>query len=487
MTTAAPNSTGTHSALPGPTTIVVLLVLVTTKFFASSIDFLMRGDATTYATYVLIGKWDDLTLHMGYYAAIAALHHTIGAAFGIPIHEMLAYANVVFGALTTGVVFLLAEALLRSRLLAVITAVYFAIGGRVIMNATSSEIYMLQTLAVTGSMLLYVRERPLVAGLVAGFGLLVSPLSAFAYLFFPAWELTRPNGRNWRAFGLLLAGGTVVYLPYLAMWWQELFWGRRGLLKVSEVTPIDLREMLANAVKYQIKHYSALLLFLPAGLAVWRSHTRLLWLTAAVAVPHLYIVAKLTEEDNTFLLNTDAFFCLWLAIGTGVLWRKRPWKMLAPLPAAAHLALYIVAGVLFSGQTNRAYAADMRRVADMYLKGKNAVMVTDWDVTISLTHFGRDSAVSIPEADPLFRQMYDLDTDVGPWPSLGNTEIYLMDPWAPSPLNKLLRSEATLAELRRESSVLGKAKRRLGLECTELDRPTHVLYRCQKVRRGTRG
>lgn len=487
MTTVAINSASSRPSLSGSTAIVVVLVILTSVLFAASIDFLMRGDATTYATYALIGKWDDLTLHMGYYATIAVLHHTIGAVLGIPIHEMLAYANVAFGALATGVVFLLAEALLGSRLVAVITAVYFAIGGRVIMNATSSEIYMLQTLVVTSSMLLYVHERPFVAGLMAGFGLLVSPLSAFAYLFFPAWELTRPNGRNWQTFGLLVAGGTLVYLPYLLMWWQELFWGRRGLLSIREVTPIDLREMLANSVKYQIKHFSALLLLLPVGIAAWRSYTRLLWLTAAVAVPHLYIVSKLTEEDNTFLLNTDAFFCLWLAIGTGVLWSKRPWKMLALVPAVAHLTLYIVAGVLFSGQTNRVYATDMRQVADAYLKGKNAVMVTDWDVTISLTHFGRDSAVSIPEEDPLFRQMYDLDTRVGPWPSLENTEIYLLDPWAPSPLNKLLRSEATLAELRRESSVLGKAQRRLGLECTELDRPTHVLYRCQKVRRGTRG
>lgn len=467
--------------------VAAVLTLVSGVVFALNVDFLMRGDATTYATYVLIGKYDDLTLHVGYYGVIAALHHTIGRLLSIPIHELLAFANVAFGALTTAVVFLLAETLTKSRALGIIASVYFAICGRVIMNATSSEIYILQTLLVAGSMLLYVRDRAFLAGLAAGLALLVSPLSAFAFLFFPVWELTKPAGRSWRAFGLAMAGGALLYVPYLAFWWEELLWGRRGLLRVTEEIPIDVRSLLANAPKYQVKHFTSMLVLLPLGLAAWRSHSRLLWLSLSVSIPHIYLVTKLIGEDNTFLLNTDPFFCMWLAIGTAELLRSAHWRFAAPLPFAGHVALYAIAGVLFAGQSNRSYAENMRWVAATYLKGRNSVMVSDWDVSISLTHFGRDSAVTIPEEDPLFRQMYDLDSDVGPWPSLEGTEIYLLDPWAPSPVNRLLRSESGLAELHREHSLVAKARRRLGLGCVELARPTHTLYRCERIARGVRG
>lgn len=449
-------------------------------WFALNVDFLMRGDATTYANYALLGKFDDITLHNGYYFVVYALQHWLAGPLGVPVHETMAWLNVLCGAAATVLVLLFTEALVGDRRLGVLAALLFVLSGRVLMNATSSEIYMLQTVCVLASMLAYVKNRFVLAGVAAGCSLLVSPLSAFAFLFFPVWEATRGEKIRWKAFALFVAAGTVVYLPYLVTCWRELFWGRRGLLVVREAAKLDLSLLAVNIFKYQFKHYTLLwVLLLPALLQVSR-YRRVAWLTLAVAVPHGYIVAKLTGEDHTFLLNVDPFIVLWMAIGAGVLLERRRLHWLVPIPFLVQLYLYVHSGMLFSGEHNEEYAAEMRGIAEQYIKGKPAVLISDWDVGIAMAHFGSDSITSIPEEDPVYLQMYDFTDDGKIRPSLDGVTIYLLDPWSPSPINRLLRSDAALQQLRETMSIKVQAEQKLGLVCTELARGTHVLYRCER-------
>ncbi|MBX9855558.1 MAG: hypothetical protein K2Y26_08525 [Gemmatimonadaceae bacterium] len=449
-------------------------------WFALNVDFLMRGDATTYANYALLGKFDDITLHNGYYFVVYALQHWLAGPLGVPVHETMAWLNVLCGAMATVLVLLFTEALVGDRRLGVLAALLFVLSGRVLMNATSSEIYMLQTVCVLASMLAYVKNRFVLAGVAAGCSLLVSPLSAFAFLFFPVWEATRGEKIRWKAFALFVAAGTVVYLPYLVTCWRELFWGRRGLLVVREAAKLDLPLLAVNIFKYQFKHYTLLwVLLLPALFHVSR-HKRLAWLTLAVAIPHGYIVAKLTTEDHTFLLNVDPFIVMWMAIGLGALLSLKAWRWVAPLPLVVHLLLYVKSGMLFSGEYNKGYAAEMRGIAEQYIKGKPAVLISDWDVGIAMAHFGSDSITSIPEEDPVYRQMYDFTDDEKVRPSLDGVTIYLLDPWSPSPINRILRSRAALEQLRATMSIRAQAEQKLGLVCTELARGTHVLYRCER-------
>lgn len=461
--------------------VAMALAVLSLLFFAVNVDFLMRGDATTYATYVLLGKFDDITLHNGYYFIIYALHHGIAAPLGVPVHETMALVNVLCGAVATALVYLLVERLVGQRAVAIMAAVLYAISGRVLMNATSSEIYMMQTVFVLLAMWWYAGEQAFAAGLAAGASLLVSPLSAFAFLFFPVWELTQPEGVRWRAFGRFVLGGTLVYMPYLVTCWRELFWGRRGLLVIRNVSLINVELLAVNTPKYLFKHYTALLLLLIPATLELRTNRRFFWLTLATVLPHAYIVAKLTSEDHTFLLNADPFLCAWMALGAAALFTHRHLRWLAPLPVVVHLLLFVKSGAIFSGQHHRGYADELRQTARTYLVGKPAVMITDWDVSIAMTHFGRDSVVSIPERDPLFAHMYDLTARDGPRPSLAGQQLYLMETWSPSGLNRLLRSPESLDALRRTLSVRAVAERRLGLRCSELSRRIHVLYRCEKV------
>jgi hypothetical protein len=455
------------------------IAIAAAVFFGLNIDFLMRGDASTYANYVLISKFDDLTLHIGYYGLLYIVDRLLGRPLGVPLHEMLAWVNVICGALALAVSYLLARRLFGIRTVALVVVLVLLWSGRVISNATSSEIYMLQMLLVLLAMLAFVSDRPASAGLFAGLALLVSPLSAYAFLFFPVYEITRPREhRSWRPLAWMLAAGTLVYGPYLLAFGHELFWGRRGLLVISDVSRMRPAEGLRNLMLYQFKHYTAMLLFLVPATFAFRKHWRFLLLSLSVAVPHLHIILKLTSENNVFILNTDFFFASWLALGFYTLWTNARWKWLGLVPVAAHVILMLASQSVFSGRHNETYAAELRAVAKQHLVGRSAVMVTDWDVIMSTTYFGRDTATALLEDEPLSRQLYDVDKPPTGQPPLDGVEIILLDPWSAGSLRTFLSREEAVTALWQQAAVVNKARRSLGLECTEIERGTHILYRC---------
>jgi len=449
--------------------------------YALNVDFLMRGDASMYADYVLLGKFDELTLHVGYYALVWAADRALGAPLGVPVHETMVWLDVIAGALTIGIAHRLAAHLFGRRAEAVATAVLLALCGRVIMNATTSEIYMVQTTLVLASFLLFVEERVATAGVAAGAALLVSPLSALCFLFFPVFDYERAGRVRLAVWLRLAAGALVVYLPFLAVAGRELFWGRRGLLTMNQGLPSSPATMLANFPRFQFKHYTSLLLLLLPALLVVRAHRRLLAVTLAVVLPHLYVIARLTEEDMVFVLTTDFFFACWLAAGWRVLAQRAATRIVAVLLVAGHVASYVGSGALFHFEPHRGYAAELRDIAREHLVGRDAVMISDWDVGMSLTFFGRPSVTTTIERDPLYRQQFDLTEEYADRSLLEAAELYLLDPWSPSPLNRWFRSEAQLAQLAEERSIAKRAERELGLSCRLQRRGTHPLYRCHRA------
>jgi len=460
---------------------VILVAIVGFAFFALNIDFQLSGDAAMYADFVLLRKFDELTLHIGYYAVLFVAHRALGAVFGIPIQEAAAWLNVFVGSLALAVVYLLGCHFLGRRGDGLLCVAVFALSGRVLNNATSSEIYMLQTLLVLTSFYLFVREWPTAAGLVAGMALLVSPLSAFAYLFFPVLEYQRAGRIRLGVALRLVAAGALVYLPYLAIFWRELLYGTRGLLIIHDEVPFDPQETLHAFIKYQFKAYTLLLLLLvPAAFAA-RRHWRFLLLSLAVAVPHLYIILKLTGEDHVFILNTDFFFACWLVIGWRELARFAVGRWVAPLPLASHAALLLAAGTIFRFQSHRAFGQEMRTIAQTYLVGRDAVMITDWTTAVDLTFYGRQKPTTVVADEPLHKQMYDIDNPRFMDPRiLEAREMYLVESWEPQPLNVFLRPKAWLRTQREQNAILSRAQRMLDLRCEPVEDSTRRVYRCTR-------
>jgi hypothetical protein len=463
----------------------ILVVAAGLLFFGLNVDFIIRGDASMYADYALLGKFDELTIHAGYYWLVFALDRTLGRAFGIPIHELTVWINVVCGGLSLGVMYLLARHFLESARDAILCVVIVALCGRFTLSATSSEIYLPQLLLVMSSFLLFVRERIISAGIAGAAALFISPLSVFAYLFFPVYDYQRA-GRVRLDVLLKLAGSALlIYAPFLLLNWNELLWGRRGLLGIGTMLRPAPTEMLTSFVLFQFKNYTFLLLLLVPALLAARRHLRFLAVTLAVALPHLLIVLKLTSEDNVFLLNTDFFFACWLVLGWRYLERFTAGKWLAPVPLAAHVLTLLLSGSIMQFQSHREFAGEMRGIVRDHIAGRDAALISDWDGVISATFFGREAAVSTIERDPLFRQMYDITRpDKRDSALVHSAELFLLDPWGPGPLKKLFASDESIAEDRQVFSIVAQARRELSLDCVLEKELTFPLYRCTKSRAG---
>ena len=457
---------------------VVVLMLAAFALYSLNVDFRLYGDAGLYSDYVVLHKFDEITLHFGYYVSLFVTDKLLGGLFGIPIQESAVWLNVVAGTLSVGVAYGLARELLGTRRDALLCAVIFGLSGRVLANATSSEVYMLQTLFVLTSFYLFVRERIVWSGLLSAAALLVSPLSAFAYLFYPVYDYQRAGRIRWNVLLRLAGACLAIYLPFFIVNGHEVLYGIRGLVTIHSVVPFRPLAMLANFPKYQFKAFTVLPLLLVPALYAWRENRRMLALALAVGIPHFYIILKLVGEDHVFILNTDFFFACCLVLGWRQLQNHKFARWIAPALLLAQVGTYVASGVIHSYRPHREYADEMRRVAVTYLLGRDSVLITDWGRAVSLTFYGRPRPTTTILREPLFRnQIFDIEKP-DPIQKLNRSEIYLLDAWQPSPLNRLFRTEESSAEFRRQHSVVSVAERNLHLQCIFIEGTEHRIYRC---------
>ena len=457
---------------------VVFLMLGAFALYSLNVDFRLYGDAGLYSDYVVLHKFNEITLHFGYYVFLFVTDKLLGGLFGIPIQESAVWLNVVAGTLSVGVAYALAKELLGTRRDALLCAVIFGLSGRVLTNSTSSEIYMLQTLFVLSSFYLFVRERIVWSGLLSAVALLVSPLSAFAYLFYPVYDYQRAGRIRWNVLLRLAGACLAIYLPFFIVDGHEVLYGVRGLLLINSHVPFRPLATLANFPIYQFKAFTVLPLLLIPALFAWRENRRMFMLALAVGIPHIYIILKLVGEDHVFILNTDFFFVCCLVIGWRELWKIKVVRWLAPLLLLVHVGLYVASGEIHSYRPHREYADQMRRIAATYLLGRDSVLITDWGRAVSLSFYGRPRPTTTVLREPLFRdQIFDIEKP-DPIRKLNRPEIYLLDAWSPSPLNEFLRSKQSAAEYRRQHSVVSLAERNLHLQCTIVEETEYSIYRC---------
>lgn len=456
-------------------------------FFGLNESFLLSGDSALYADYALNAKFDEIGVHYGYYRVIWLLDRTLGAWLHIPMHEMMAHLNVVSGALTLVVSLALARVLLHDKRYAVLAVICFAVCGRVVTNATTSEIYMLQTLVVLTSFLLFAQRREYLAGIVAGLAFYVSPLSVFAYLFFPVFDWQREGRVRVAMLVQLAAIAFLTYLPFLVVHWYDMLWGVRGLLAISGSVAIRPTVVLVTFPTYQFKQYTLLLLFLLPVVWAWRREKQLLALAALVFLPHFYVISKLTFENNTFILTTDLFFACCLAAGARVLATHRSTRYLPPLILAGHLAIMLWTRTFFSFENHRRDPEELGSLVRTYLQGKDAVLITDWNQSIGLAYFGRPGVRGPVSEDPLFSQIVDISKGPVDPARINGPTIYVLETWSASGLARLFRSDQALERIRKQHSWRALAKKYLDLDCAErVPHGTRELYRCTRGRMPTR-
>jgi hypothetical protein len=481
MNVAVPNQTAA-APLDGRTTRLDLAVLMLGAFvlYAINVNFVLYGDAALYSDYVVLRKFDEVTVHLGYYLLLFVADKLLGGLGGIPIQESAVWLNVTAGTLSVGVAYLLALKLLGTRRDAVLCAVIFGLSGRVFANSTTSEMYMVQTLFVLSSFYLFTRERVAWSGLLAAVALMVSPLSIFAYLFYPVYDYQRAGKIRWSVYVRLTAWALVLYLPFFIMDGREMLFGIRGLLKINNFLPFNPATLLWHIPLYQFKAFTVLPFLLVPMLFAWRQNRRNLVLALAVCIPHAYLMVKLTGEDYVFILNTDFFVAYCLVIGWRQLEKLKIGRWIGPILLLAHAGIFVLSGTIHSFQPHRGYADEMRRVAKTYLWGRDSILVTDWGRAGALSFYGRPQPTTTILNEPLFRdQMFDIEAQPPePLTKLNRPEIFLLDPWEPTPLNRYFRSKAEVDQLVQEHSIVAIAARQLHLRCSLIEETEHRLYRC---------
>ena len=461
---------------------LAIIAVVSLVFYAINVDFWVYGDSALYADYSLRREFKEVTLHLGYYWLVIMGQTTFGDLFGLPIQETMGWVNVVFGAGTVCVSYLLALELLGSRRTALITAAILGVSGRMISNSTSAEVYITQTFFVLLSFLWFMRERLFWSAATAAMAMLISPLSAFAFLFFPVVDYERAGRVQWNVLIKLGAIATLLYLPYLVVHGHDLLWGTRGLLSIDKGTRANPVLSLQNFPKYQFKQYTAMLLLLVPALFAFRKYRYFLALSAAVAIPHIYIILKLTGEENVFILNTDFFFSAVLALGWTELLRNRSTRWIGPVAIVTHVMLLIVSRTVFQFNSHRDYARELRAFYEQNVMNQDAAVITDWGTSVAFVLHARNKAITSPLYEPLYARVYDVEGDP-PRDSLVRAAqtLYVIDRWNPTPLKKLLSSDKSLREQMAQHSIAQIAERRLGLTCTLLEDKTNRYYRCLRI------
>ena len=460
---------------------LAMIAVLGLLLYGLNVDYWLYGDSAMYADFSLRRTFEQVSLHIGYYYIVVAAQATFGALFHLPIEQTMGWVNVVAGAAALCVSYLLALELVPSRGIALITVLILAVSGRMISNATTSEIYITQTFFVLLSFLLFARGRTVSSAACATCAMLISPLSLFAFLFYPVFDYLRAGRIRWRELVKLGAVALLLYTPYLIVHGRELLWGVRGLLVIHSKMPPEPVAVARNFPKYQFKQFTAMLLLLVPAVLTWRKYQRVWILAAAVAIPHLYVILKLTGEDNVFIFNTDFFFAMLLALGWVELSRKQATAWVGPALLVCHIALFTVSRTVFAFNNHSDYAAEIRNVYNAHVRDHNAKVITDWGTAMAFVFHARDSASTNLAEEPVIRQVWDIDnapdSTVG---VLDGPELYLLDRWNPTPLNKLLRPASQLQQLMQENSVRFISERRYNLSCVLLEARTNRLYRCTK-------
>lgn len=243
--------------------VVVTLAVTVTSFAVLAYwtpSGLPNGDAAVYAQQIQQKRFDERSVHLGYYlwgAALTGFRETfsdralnlVGAAFGAGTIGLLAW----MGIFAVG------------RPMAGWVAAAVALGHLTLVeNWVWAEVYGPQTFFLVGAFLAMASNRCVVAGLMLANAVLISPSSL---LVVPALCFIRPDWRSTLRLGL--TGGSLTLLAILPVW-QDYFLGNRGLLKASGVSVDFKMAVLKESVEVVFGVFAFLPFLLLAAWALCR-------------------------------------------------------------------------------------------------------------------------------------------------------------------------------------------------------------------------
>lgn len=456
------------------------IFLVGCIFFIANLDFSSTGDAIYYANIIDTLRFDQLTVHQGYYLIGYLCKQLFTSVLGLPTDQALALMNALFGAGALSLGYLLLKHHLESTRDALLGVLMLLLCHRFFVNATSAEVYIVQTFFIWSSYLLFEQRRFYTAGIAIGLAMWVSPLTVAFGLVFPI--LTWLRGFGIRSLIQLSIPALLIYLPFLFFFYEELLWGVRGLIVQDKRRDIDIFLTAQDVFKFQIKHYSFLnLLFIPTLFELQREK-RLLLVTIAAVLPNIYVISQLRGEDNVFILTLDLFIVCWYVIGWRFL-RKHSLAPLAIVILVAHVFVFLFSERPFMDDSHENYADEMKAIGRIVQDTDDSIIFMDWDRRMAFVYYNRDD-ISYPIEQGYW---HDLSVDiadiikykkVGADDFAGYKTFYVLDSYSESPQASLFLSEKFLKTRHEIMSEKRRIERFLDVECRPSRPGRHILYAC---------
>ena len=464
---------------------LIALFVFASLFYALNVDFWALGDVYYYANIIEAEGWHDHTLHQGYYFISLAFHQLFNLFTDLQLPYSMAYMNCILAAGILVISYRLAGHFLSEERWQWLVVLVLLLSYRLWSNAIVAEVYTLQTFFLLLSFLFFLEHRYLATGLAFAFGAWTTPLSAFCALFFPTVALLRGYPFV-KSLALAALPVLIFYGSFLALFYEELFWGSRGLFVVREKIGFHPDKGIRSFLLYTFKHYNFLFVLWIAAFWHFREQRNTLLITLATAIPNAYILSVLTGEDNTFILVLDFFFALWIAIGASVLWQSQKYPALTRTLMCACVmiaaAIFVKTQTPFMNSPHREYAEQMTELATR-LEQEDKQLLTNWATAMAVVYYGRETPVVPFEQGEMYDRVYEeIKISLAPPEQFVDQDyVYAQETFGTSSLFDLYQSEQAIQQKLRSGSSITAFSQKFSLDC-KLDTPGLVdLYRCTPV------
>jgi Glycosyltransferase family 87 len=443
--------------LAWPEAWAALTVLVLTPWHARA----LIGDAAVYASTILDGRFFERSIHVGYYA-VGWLFWKLLAPFGVHVDQALVILAPLTAIAAAGACWRFLRALGESRASCGAGMLVFALSGVMLRQATWPEIYAIEIALLLWSWTFTLRGRPVLAGVLFGAALLVTPLSAFGGGVF-LWDAWRR--RDWRPLVTIVALAAGIWALVIGWCWHDYFWGTRGLLSVGPNRVFGWRTGVANLVALG-KNLHVFLPLLPFGLAVMAQQRdpRLSLVLLCAAAQILAFLGM--REDGVFMIAVYPLLALAIARALETLWQARR-SPAAPAIVAATGGLYLVTGILINLEVpDDTYRNELARF--LRDSGRNTVLIASWDHMMSIRLYAQLWGRPDPDSPRIINEELLTPSTLR---ELGRDRVNVvaLEHFYPSRLVRALAPRAALERRYEQKSLIGKLRRMApDLEATPL-------------------
>src|SRR5262245_36245633 len=362
--------------------------------FAALVFFLLRqrvivGDAAAYALTIDSGNLVERSIHLGYYVALFALDRMLGP-LGVPLDGLMVLANVAFMSATLALCWIWFEQRGAPRVEAGLATLLLLLTGNVLFQGSHAEMYALQILLLVGSWLAFDRDRPVLAGVLFGWAMWVSPISACSCGPILYRGVRAGHRRN---LAVTVAMSAAVFGIGLAFIWHEYMFGTRGLISAGGEQGFGPR-IIAHNTLWVIKNFQWMGLFVPFG--VWASSRRKDDLNSLAAVTvglHLPLFLGM-RADGVFIMPAYPVIA-WLA-ARGMLAVARDLRPPVARAAGAGVLALIVATTWFL--FIEPDPPKMRQQVNEFLRDvpPDAAVVAEWNFAQALRYYHRADGITNP-------------------------------------------------------------------------------------------